>query len=265
MFWKTFSIDEQKLYYSKIGPLEIWIKRHSHDWYIAYKRESQEPGFIELTFIDPLPDESTLPWTRWVLTTKSHIITFMPIMPDRAVIIKPEIPVKIPPGNSGKFYVNIPVWVKIEIGDKNPTNIIEIPVYILSKSWFGNTSSGELCYSKTSLVRKNFEELEPGPCSSICSVIIKNNSKLVLNFERFWLNVANLSIFSNTQRFCTNHVEVVFRGEEQESQITISKSHSNFLKNCKLISNPRKPLDRNIIKMSYKFIKTITGISFLFQ
>ncbi|MBN1413019.1 MAG: DUF432 domain-containing protein [Spirochaetales bacterium] len=259
MFWNTFHIDEDKLYHSRIGPLRIWIKRKLTDWYIAAGRNAEENGIEELK---PIKTNSTeeLSWSRWVLTSAVNTIRLKPVMPDKPVVIRPENPIKIPAGNSGKFFVNIPVWVRIETGGKNQTVLTELPINILSKSWFGDTFSGELCYTKRSLVRKELDELQDNPCCAVCTVKIKNNSKLELDFTRFCLNVENLSIFSRGERLRTNHVDAVFRGEEQESQITISGIHSGLMENYSLISEPRKKIDRNIIKSSYQFLKSFTGI-----
>ncbi|MBN2737030.1 MAG: DUF432 domain-containing protein [Spirochaetales bacterium] len=257
MFWKSHHISDDKLYYARIGALEIWIKRYLDDWYIAYERGEHKNDVVELTTLSE--EKIGLDWTRWVINARNDMITFKPVMPDKPVIVRPEISINLVPGNEGKFYINLPLWVRFEVGEREPIVLTEIPIRIHSKTWYGDTSSGELCYSLRSMVRKKHDDLEPSPTSAVCSVTLQNKSKSELKFERICLNVQHLAIYANEKALCTTHLYISFKGEDNVGQVSFARSHSDFIKNCRLLTLPRKALDRNILTQSYQFFKHIAG------
>ncbi|MBN2534139.1 MAG: hypothetical protein JXB88_14715 [Spirochaetales bacterium] len=259
MFWQTYSINENTLYCLKMGFLTIWIKQVEQDLYIAWKRYDDEQDISKLAICESGPDSQELSWSRWIFHSRSPSLFIKPCLPDRPLIIKPEIPIIIPRGNGGSFFINVPVWIQIGVNEETPLVLNEIPIYILSNSWFGDTISGELCYSKNSLIRKNYLDLEDKSWNAVCAIQMKNNSKSELSFDRFCLHTENLTLYAGEKRLWTSQVKIEFQGEGQLSHVTLSKIRPGFEKSVKTMNKPRKEIDDNIIKKSFQFLKTITG------
>lgn len=258
-FWQTHSITAGNLYSCSLGFIRIWIKKEDNDLYMTYKRYKELQDTSDLIEFKDEMDQQNIMWTRWILDHKSASIFFEPVLPDKPLIIRPEIPIIIPAGKEGNFFINIPLWIQIGIIEEKPLVLTEIPVYILSNSWFGDTLSGELCYSKSSLIRKNFNDLDNNVWNAVCAVHIKNNSKTELSFDRFCLHVENLTLYEGEKRLWANSVKIVFQGEDQLTQISILKTKPNFEKTGRIISKPRIQIDDNIIRKSFQFLRNISG------
>lgn len=259
MLWQNFTLAAKTIYTCKIGPLQIWFKWIDTDLYIAFKRMPETLDILQLKTVDSqsLPDDIT--WERWVLAPKQNHISILPVMPDRPLVIRPEIPIHIPPGHDGTFFIHIPLWVRISLADQPSLIIKEIPVSVLSNTWFGDVISGDLCYAKNSLIRKDYKAFPVSPWCAICRVYIRNNSKAEIAIERFCISVINLAVYM-VERLWTNQVNVVFQGEEQSSQVTIVKDSRGFEKKQQLLSGPREALAGTLIKKSFLLLKNLTGI-----
>jgi hypothetical protein len=259
LLWKTYTLAENVIHAARIGPLRIRIKYFNKDCYIATDRPDGPPdvcGFIEEQGVE---EQESISWERWMLGSSVKQAGIVPVMPDRPLVIRPDMTTRIPSGHTVSFFITIPVWVRITSGEKNPIQLCEIPIVILSDSWFGDIPSGEFCYSLYTDLRRTLDDTAICPYEVVCPVTIKNNSKLELTFQRFSLYVPNLAIFQGKSRLWSNQVSIVFQGETQESQIHISEKKPDIEAIEYLLSAPREKMDKNLVKKSFELFKTIAG------
>lgn len=260
MFWVTFDIEENRLYYTAIGPLELWLKRAHNDWYIASKQEADFDAHRPLGCVESDECPQDLVWTRWVFSDDLHKLSVLPVMPDKPMIIKPVIQTKIPAGNTATIYINIPVWMRLSLTEKKDVSICDMPIHTLARSWYGNTVSGVSCYTRKSNIRKKRDDLNVSWGTALCSVQIENRSQQDLDLVRFRLNVENLSVFISDEQLCTNHVDVLFHGDTHESKAVISQAPSDTSKQYSLISGPRVQPVKNLIQTGFLMVKSFTGM-----
>ena len=249
--WTKQPINEGKTYKSQLGPLCLWLKKTDDELYIAADRDSEtlattSHGFTETT--DPEPE--TFDWGRWVVGKDERSVQLSPTMPDRGVVVRPESSVKIPPGKEAVFFVSIPIWVKVCVGGSKPYNLWEVPTVVRSNTWFGDTLSGELCYSLVSRARRQAEDVDHPMHKAVCPVKIRNESGHMLNVDRFCVHVEHLSVFGGVRLLWTNEVTIRFQGEDQISRIDYARQKPDLDSQVKLLTPPRVPLKETLLKRS---------------
>jgi len=259
--WKPVTIKPETFYESKIGPVSIWLHYSRNDWYIAEERDENNAVITPLSELRKGYKLSQKEWHRWACGKGNLTVQLLPVLPDRPVVVRPESPFKFPPGSEALFFVLIPIWIRITAGHPNPITLMEVPTVVLSNSWFGDTTSGELCYAmKTRALRDLSLVTIPLFNRVVCPVHIKNNSTSQLDFLRLCVRVEHLITFlSESGGLWTNKVFVTYRGEEQLSQIVFSRTYPDFEKDCKKITDARTPFEKSIVKRSFQVLKELTG------
>lgn len=191
------------------------------------------------------------------ITGKELDVFLEPGLPDLPMTLKPQNPLSILPGKKMEAIIEVPLVIKILYGSKIKKNLlIEIPIDELSRSFFGNPDSGEISYFLESQLFKSIDSYTKQDRSIYCPVTIINKSTQNLEFERMILRVPYLSIYFGQDSLFSSPVEIIFRGQDQISQI-IYKKYSPKDKVLELASTPRQVQDRSLLKKSFYFIKTL--------
>ena len=60
------------------------------------------------------------------------------------MVVRPEMPFTILPGDRVQFFVRIPLWVRLVAAGHGESVWCDVPTRILSKTWFGAPEAGEL-------------------------------------------------------------------------------------------------------------------------
>src|SRR4030065_1389117 len=117
-------LDSKKLYRAQIGPLVLWFTREDDEIHVATDRLKAEPVENEITsFTCQNGDgQAKLDWKRWVVGKDCNQISINPVMPDRPVVVRPDVAVKIPKDQEALFFFSIPVWGRITV--EKSSNIV---------------------------------------------------------------------------------------------------------------------------------------------
>jgi len=244
-----------------IGPLRMWIRFAEHDWYIA--DQFRNDGRTIYAFERLTSEQNRMPeveWRRWTSSRASLHVRLSPLLPDRPLVVKPEAEIRIPAGNRALFFVSIPIWVRVSVGYPEEIALAEIPTSILSNSWFGTVTQGELCYSLRTRATREIDMSETMLHRVTCPVHIYNNSATELDFIRLAVHGEFLRLYEGTNRLYTNHVKVTFRGEEHLSQIELSKAAPDIEPGCRLIQHSRVPADQSFMQRTFQVLRSLTGV-----
>ncbi len=262
--WEPKSLANEGWYHARIGPLDLWVRRSPEDWYVAHERE---PGReqVEVPPAPLHPAQSTarvdrLTWNRWVAGEEAARMRLVPCMPDRAVVIRPRYPLNVPRGKEVLFFVSLPVWARVLVGESESEALCELPAVVLNKTWFGDPITGELCYSLKTKVLRQIEMVENHAHQAVCPVLIRNQAFADLDFQRICIRVEYLSVYRGLTRLWTNQVEVQFHGEELNSTIITGRGAPDFERAAEKLSEARLPPERSLLKKSFSFLKALTGI-----
>ena len=256
--WNEYEIAQYKTYETQIGPLRLHLRLEGDEVLIASeyddKRRDLKPPI-------PLSGKRTykeLPWMRYVIGEESNTIHFTPMMPDKPVIVRPNYPIHVLQNKQIFFFVNIPIWVRVSFGGFFPKTV-EFPSARLSKSWFGDTLAGELCYELKTKALRNEEDPGHLPYMATCALKVQNSSEGILNFNRICVHVENLGVYRGPIRLWTNTVTINFREGDNVSQVNVINSSPPFEPTCEKISEPRETSTSSLVRRSFHFLKSLTG------
>jgi hypothetical protein len=260
--WKEISLDEDKCYEFRLGPLTLWLSKHQDELLVAERRlnpnlEPDSDWEQVASGLSVIKNSEITTWKRWVIGKRSRRLQLLPVMPNRPVIVRPESLIQIIPERSIMFYISIPVWIRIVLDGE--LIITDIPTQILSNIWFGEPLSGYLCYSVKSRALTDYNQKRAKPYTALCPVIIENNSTKNFVFNRLSIHTEHLGIYSGKKHLWTNSIAVNLEGEDQRSAIEFSESAPNFEPTVNKLSNAREIISKKLYRKIFSDFSFIRG------
>ena len=257
--WEPATIEENVLYQADFSNLSMWLKRSGEDWYLASRRPERAttPGPLRALKGRRIPEG--LDFSRWVVGGDVSTVRFVPAMPDRSIVVRPAIALRVPGGRHTEFFTSIPVWIRVVAESDEDITLCELPSIVLSNTWFGEATAGELCYALRTRAVRTLQEIEPRADAAICPISIRNLAPNELDFERLCLRVEYLSVYQSAGRLWTNELEVRFQGEEQTSQVSIGREAPALAPNPVKVCGARQMADKTLLKQSFSFLRSLTG------
>tara|TARA_R110000868_G_scaffold117600_15_gene312547 strand:- start:54048 stop:54833 length:786 start_codon:yes stop_codon:yes gene_type:complete len=256
--WDEYQIDLQSSGHWKIGPLHLWVTRFKNEWRIS-SLSNHDPDDrtieIEVPFKQPLSED--LETNRFGGKETTPSIRFTPVLADRPVVIRPEMPFYLPSTEEVTIYVSTPLWLNITV-EPHSRKLLQIPILRLSDSWFGpDPTEGELCYAARTKAKLRFEDLTLIQYRALTKIVLKNSSSKQLFLERIKVPVNNLSLYSSKEAgLLTETITIIKEDDQVEMKMRLEKPiESEFGKPSK-IAMPREPLQKNIF---LKAINTLIG------
>lgn len=262
IYWQPTALKSGEEYYWKIGSLHLWMKKTKDEWLLAHEQKTEDSPNSRPIIARPRKKPETLFWNRFIFISESNIIQLVPVMQDRAIVVSSENPVKILPKNRTLFFIDIPVWIRIYAGENREAILTELPTAILSNTWFGDTMSGELCYSLSAKAHRSMDELSISTLRAICPVWVLNSSSEHLDFQKLCIHAEHLRVYEGKNKLWTNEVYIKFFGEDQPNEVDFSDNKPSFEEGCRLLSEERKPVDRSIFKKSISILKYFTRFEY---
>lgn len=198
-WWGEFTLPADSMGRWHLGPLQLWVQRLSGELRIAW-RSDEKLMRPEPEVALPLPIESPptgVSTSRFNFSDSARALRLVPALADRSVVVRPELPLFIPGGESTTLFMSTPVWVQIFVGD-GPEPLLEIPTLRPSDTWFGpNTRIGELCYASRTLAHSRIQDVLPRPHRAVTPVRIRNHATSTLAVERLSVPVPLLTLSAN--------------------------------------------------------------------
>jgi hypothetical protein len=251
--WKPRQIESGECLETQVGPLQLWLRKSGDEIHIATKHHENAESLTEAGAFRVVsePEAAGLDWSRWVCGDECRKVLLTPVMPDRPIVVRPELPVKIPSGGTALFFVGIPIWIRIAAISAKEFKLAEEPSVNLSNIWFGDPMSGHLCYSLRSRARRDVADTQAQAHRALCPVAIRNSSAEQVNVERFCVHVDHLDVYGGTSRLWTNGVKIAFKGEAEVSQLEYSKKAPEYEDVGEVLSRPRTPVKTALLKRSF--------------
>jgi hypothetical protein len=257
--WDEFQIENGETINWKIGSLSLWMEHRDEEYLISQANRDEDANVLSTTQVrdhEDVPED--LSWNHYIVQDPSIKFQLVPALPDRAVVVSPEFPIKLAPNSDVVFYLSIPVWVQIMVGNKKKALFMEIPSLVLSNTWFGDAMTGELCYALTTRALRKVEDHGDLRHRIICPVRILNRGAEPLDFQNLCVHVEHLRVFSGAERLWSNDVSIIYVGDEQPNEIRYEDKIPQYAKECVILSSERVPSQKSIISRSFSFIKSFT-------
>lgn len=251
--WKSHTIGRNQTLELALGPLHMWMYRGEQELHIAHEMEhGNDERCAVSVFEGALSQERD--WTRWILDKGVECVQFKPRLPDRPLIVRPEMPMYLMPKQSVQFFVGIPIWLAITLGARHK-QAIEVPSLALSNSWFGPFTEGELCYAMKTTAKLHQQDLIPSAYRAVFPLEVRNASPEKLNFERLCIRPQYLNIFQGETRLWTSKGRVSYRGEENWSRIIYSSHAPEFDQAGRLLGKARETMQRGAFLKTFDNFK----------
>lgn len=264
VWWGTFEIEEDHAGRWNVGPSTLWIYRSARSWHVVHT-ETQDP-LDESAHIDPpkpieqttltlddLPPGSNLMRYSFQQTEKQCVLT--PVLADRAVIVRPDIPLYILAGEEVTLYVSTPLWIRIEVGSA-PRLLQETASFRPSDTWFGaSTREGELCYSVKTVGRLRLESLPFRLHRAVTPIRVRNRASDALHIDRIQVPVQYLSLHEAENHFLWTESVTLDRQEGGElAAVRFDRTPPEEAGRTATIRGPRLETRSNMIVRTFSSI-----------
>lgn len=255
--WCPFSLENHASRGFSMGPLRLWVRRDGDDWLALVDRDGNSESVACSANLDgQAPEEGA--WRRLGSVDACKELKVLPVMPDRPVVVRPEVPYTILPGEKIQFYVGVPLWLALQTVEH--LTLLAEPIMQLSNTWFGNPMDGELGYAMRTRARRQIQDLDFHPWRAICPVRIRNLSKDTLTFERICLRVQHLDLYVDAKEgIWANESGVTIRGDNNWSRISHARGAPPELSSPTLLAKARDEIRGGFS------LKALTGAGGFFQ
>ena len=256
-------MESDRIYEFGFGPLRLLAHRVADEcrirWNVPFERANEEPSAGTSSKVNGALHEEPR-WNRYVVGHEDTPWRFEPVMPDRPVVARPEETIGIPAGREARLHVAVPVWIRIHVGQGESAVVLcEVPSTVLSKTWFGETHSGELCYSlEMGLCRESSAPTVSGHLVT-CSVDVRNVSREALVLQRICLRVLHLSIYGSDEGLRAGRTLVKYRGTERATEVTHDLPPREGSELGARFSTPRLPEESSVVRKTFSHFRSWLG------
>lgn len=212
-WWGEFALARGERGLWQVGPLRVLLERLAGEWRAAYSH-GDDPLQNRLDLTVPTSPEESLPGeaerVRFGFAREPETLTVEPALADRPVVVRPDLPFMLEPGERVRLFVGTPVWFRLATPPPRGNRLLEIPTFRPSDTWFGPSNiEGELCYAGRTMARMHLSEMELKYNRAVITVDITNAGSESLSVERFSLPVPYLSLYIDDRGwFWTDRVHV---------------------------------------------------------
>jgi len=226
--WGEHRIDPETPSRIKVGSLELEVAIEDGElWWSSNFRSS--PGS---------EDGAEPTWARWVGRAEVESVILAPCLPDRPVVVEPEIQIHIAPRARSVVYVSLPLWVRLIAGSEYHV-VAELPTRRPADTWWGDPTQGELAYAHTTKARRRLWEGGRPIDSVACRLELLNHSEDSLPVTRVAVRAPQLGVYRGAAGLWANEVRVTFTDDADGSQIEILKGPPKEAGQVDLASPPR--------------------------
>lgn len=238
----------------QIGPLRLWVTRTEQEWRFTAEEtgDALSEDLVLAAPIDraePGPEAETV---RFGFRKSESPISFRPLVADRPIVVKPETPFLIPPGEEFTLFVSTPAW--LDIRNKGHADTLhERPLFRPKDTWFGpSVREGEMCYGLRTSGRFHLDNLPRRPHRVVSPVHIQNRARHVLALERLKLPVPRLSVFATpTGELWTQAVRLERLEEGAQAAFRLTEGPPSAAAGAVHVAGPRVVADRRVFDHAF--------------
>lgn len=268
----THAVPENQMICVAVGPLALVVARRPGEWRIgwcqdpdrkaavaneapAQQAQGKETPAPEVSLSKPQPIADPgegFTVQRFLTRRPGKAIHLRPLLADRPVVTRPEVPLMIPAGDEVTIFVVTPVWVRAELLEPERT-LIELPTHRPSDTWYGpNTRRGVVAYASPTRARLVLDNLPLSPHRAITRITVRNEAGSALKLERLSVPAPNLSLFADREgTLWTSSLLVERDSATSPARVTLSDDLPAEAKGAKPVAEPRDPSRGNALSRAF--------------
>ncbi len=257
--WDEVAIPQKKCSAWHFPHRSIWVERIESEWHVlSMPGDGSLPDARSGLVARARKPTSSL-W-RHYLHGETGPVRPAPVLPDRPVVVRPDRTLILLPGQSTVFFLELPVWFRLSTTGSRSTRIFEEPLSVLTRTWFGDAVTGELCWGLDTRLHHSLDSVRPMAAQAVCPIVIENDSDTDLAFEKVCLHVENLSLFRGPLRLWANSLRAVFKGADQATQIEISPEPPGHEQDLAPISPARQQVAGWSFRRTFGMLKSFAEV-----
>lgn len=256
--WGRHALDPDETLTLEIGPLRIWVRTTGDeiwmahapgDWSRAGRREPRDA-------VAPADRE----WVRWPVAEEVGELSARPAFPARPIVVEPEHSFRLLPRAEARIFVRVPLVARLELPSL-ARPLADVPAVVLSDTWWGTATEGELCYWLGSTARRRVPDDVFEPHLAVCPLRLSNRSDDELPIEKIVLRVAHLSIFGDGGRLWSDETRIRFRGAAEGSVVEVAGSRPREAGDAARVAAPhREPPPRGFRARTFTRLRAFHGL-----
>ena len=209
-WWGPQDFEEDQTMRWQIGPRDLWVTRADREWRVATRLLLSERERLSAPPApsDPPPNDPDVHVRRYVSDGQQRL-RLQPMLPDRPLVVRPVVPIFVPPARSTTLYVSSPLWLRLFLGDES-VPMFDEPVDRPSDTWFRSSPTrGTLCYASRTTAGLRLDAVWQLSHRAVVTILVENRSTSVLAIERMSVPVHELSISADDDgRLWTDRLEL---------------------------------------------------------
>ena len=231
-FWGDLALAPGRSETLDYGTLRLMVERTEREVWLHIGRASGDDGEGEAV-------------RRWAIPEAARL-SVRPAAPDRLVVVSQEHPFHLPSHAEARVYVRIPLFVRVVASWPGSSELViaDVPSIVLSDTWWGTFTEGELAYWLTTTARAEVSDDVFLPHVAMCPFRFANRSEEALPVERFAVRVPHLTIFADGARMWTDEVRVRYAAAAEGSEIGFGGRPPAESPNAERVAAPRIPTRR---------------------
>lgn len=244
-WWGEYDLEVDETVQWTIGPLDLWLRRGHAEWRLSHERE-QDGAQDDWAFVRSAPPpQDSVQTQRFALSSTSPKVVLAPRAADRPVVVRPNNPFRVLPGQRTRIFISSPLWVEIAVGE-GPTILAELPTKRLSDTWLGaSTREGELCYALKTSARTDLAEMPHAAYRLLTPVVIENRASEALLVERVSLPVPFLSVYGRVAgEAWSEEVAMLNSAGGELTELEVHEGPPAEADDSEAIGRPRQTADR---------------------
>lgn len=253
-------IPENRMITVTLGPLVLSIAHRPGEWRVGWYRDgrkeligrSPKPLLTTVSKLGPIVDPGqAFEIKRFLTRSNPTSIRLCPLLADRPVVARPDLPLMVPAAEEVEVYVSTPVWVRGELPDPDRV-LFEMPTTRPSDTWFGpDTRRGVIAYASQTAARLSIDNLPPMPHRAITLVKIRNQASSLLSLERLSVPTHNLRLFADAKGGLWTAPLVVVRDGVGLPQVELGNDPPKSAVDAKLVAEPREVSGRSVLSRAF--------------
>jgi hypothetical protein len=265
-FWGAFDVPEEEAGCWRVGPLTLWVENRRLEWRLTSRtaptgREGAlANAAVSITIPCPAaeipPPGPGVDVRRFGFSHDSGALRVTPLLADRPVVARPDLPFFLPAGEAITIYVSTPLWMRLAVGEP-PRELQELPIVRPPDTWFGpSTQVGELCYATRSTARLRLEDQPLRAERAVTAATLRNRHGAAVLVERLNLPVPYLSLFEDAHGglLWTQPITVEIDGPGTPSRVELGHGPPPEAPGARFVQGPRLHAERNVLLRAFGFL-----------